>query len=228
MSTRNRFDPIIEPCSFFSHRNSGPWICTIVPGGIMPMIVAVPPRRSMPNACSAVTLRPIASNEYCTPPPVISITSPTASFSFALTTSVAPNLRASSSFEATMSIAMIRPAPAIAAPLMHESPTPPQPITATVLPGSTLAVWITAPTPVVTPQPINAARSSGISGTNLHDRMLVHEHLLGERREVRELAHRHALFRQARCLVLGTPHGRFLAQRHVTGQAELALAAEHG
>jgi hypothetical protein len=27
-----------------------------------------------------------------------------------------------------------------------------------------LAVWITAPTPVVTPQPINAARSSGMSG----------------------------------------------------------------
>ena len=46
---------------------------------------------------------------------------------------------------------------------MHDSPTPPHPMTATVAPGSTAAVWITAPTPVVTPQPISAARSSGMS-----------------------------------------------------------------
>ena len=58
---------------------------------------------------------------------------------------------------------MMRPAPAIAAPLIAESPTPPQPITATVEPTSTLAVLITAPKPVVTPQPISAARSSGMS-----------------------------------------------------------------
>ena len=37
-------------------------------------------------------------------------------------------------------------------------------ITATVAPTSTLAVLITAPKPVVTPQPISAARSSGMSG----------------------------------------------------------------
>ena len=43
------------------------------------------------------------------------------------------------------------------------SPTPPQPITATVSPGRTLAVWVTAPMPVVTAQPIRAARSSGMS-----------------------------------------------------------------
>ena len=58
---------------------------------------------------------------------------------------------------------MILPAPAMAAPLTHDSPTPPQPTTATVLPGSTLAVWNTAPTPVITPQPTRAARSSGMS-----------------------------------------------------------------
>ncbi len=58
---------------------------------------------------------------------------------------------------------MIRPAPAIDAPLMAARPTPPQPITATVSPGRTLEVWIAAPTPVITPQPIRQARSSGMS-----------------------------------------------------------------
>jgi hypothetical protein len=58
---------------------------------------------------------------------------------------------------------MIWPAPAMAAPLIAARPTPPQPITATVSPGRTLEVWIAAPTPVITPQPIRAARSSGMS-----------------------------------------------------------------
>ena len=37
-------------------------------------------------------------------------------------------------------------------------------MTATVEPGLTFAAWITAPTPVSTPQPTSAARSSGTSG----------------------------------------------------------------
>src|SRR5216683_2790111 len=44
-------------------------------------------------------------------------------------------------------------------------PTPPQPTTATVAPGSTLAVLITEPTPVMTPQPISAATSKGTSSS---------------------------------------------------------------
>ncbi len=44
-----------------------------------------------------------------------------------------------------------------------ERPTPPQPITTTDAPGSTLAVFQTAPTPVVTAQPISAATSIGTS-----------------------------------------------------------------
>src|SRR3954463_9383684 len=43
-------------------------------------------------------------------------------------------------------------------------PTPPHPNTATVEPGRTSAVLIAAPTPVVTPQPINAATRSGTDG----------------------------------------------------------------
>ncbi len=40
------------------------------------------------------------------------------------------------------------------APWMTLRPMPPRPNTATVEPGSTLAVLTTAPTPVVTPQPM--------------------------------------------------------------------------
>ena len=60
-------------------------------------------------------------------------------------------------------MAMMRPAPAMAAPLMPAMPTPPQPITATVSPAVTFAVFTTAPNPVSTPQPISAATSSGMS-----------------------------------------------------------------
>ena len=59
------------------------------------------------------------------------------------------------------STAMIRRAPASAAPMTHESPTPPSPMTATVDPAGTSAVLTTAPTPVETPQPMSAATSGG-------------------------------------------------------------------
>ena len=59
--------------------------------------------------------------------------------------SVAPSLVASCSLAGLVSIAMMRPAPAICAPLIAAMPTPPQPITATVSPGATLAVFTTAP-----------------------------------------------------------------------------------
>ena len=60
---------------------------------------------------------------------------------------------------------MIRPAPAIFAALIVASPTPPQPTTATVSPGVTLQALKIVPAPVVTAQPMTAARSSGISGS---------------------------------------------------------------
>ena len=53
------------------------------------------------------------------------------------------------------------------APWMTDWPTPPQPMTATVEPGSTSAVLSAAPTPVVTPQPISASCSSGTSVSTL-------------------------------------------------------------
>ena len=70
---------------------------------------------------------------------------------------MAPSSRATSVLAATRSIATIRDAPASTAPITHESPTPPRPMTATLAPGGTSAVLRTAPTPVVTQQPISAA-----------------------------------------------------------------------
>jgi hypothetical protein len=49
---------------------------------------------------------------------------------------------------------MILSAPAMRAPWMTLRPMPPRPNTTTLAPGQTLAVQITAPTPVVTPQPM--------------------------------------------------------------------------
>ena len=58
-------------------------------------------------------------------------------------------------------------APAMRQPWITLMPTPPQPITAQVEPGVTLAVLMAAPTPVVTPQPISEAISNGTSSSIL-------------------------------------------------------------
>ena len=77
--------------------------------------------------------------------------------------SVAPSLRASSNLLSLTSIAMIRLALAMVAPMMADSPMPPMPKMATVSPSLTLAVFNTAPMPVVTPQPSRQTSSSGAS-----------------------------------------------------------------
>ena len=56
-----------------------------------------------------------------------------------------PSAPARSIFARLTSTAMIRRAPASTAPITHDSPTPPRPITATVEPAGTSAVLITAP-----------------------------------------------------------------------------------
>jgi hypothetical protein len=58
---------------------------------------------------------------------------------------------------------MMRPAFAITAPWMQAKPIPPSPKTATVSPGWTFAVFLTAPMPVVTPQPSRQTFSRGAS-----------------------------------------------------------------
>ncbi len=81
--------------------------------------------------------------------------------------SVAPSLRANSNLLSFTSIAIMRDAEAIAAPITADSPMPPRPKMATVAPASTFAVFITAPIPVVTPQPSRQTSSSGASGLTL-------------------------------------------------------------
>jgi len=49
------------------------------------------------------------------------------------------------------------------------------------------AVFTTAPKPVMTPQPIIAASSSGMSLRILTMGVLVHQHLLGEGRQIEKL-----------------------------------------
>ena len=53
------------------------------------------------------------------------------------------------------------------APWTIDSPTPPQPNTATVCPASSPELRKAAPTPVNTPQPTSAALSSGNPGSIL-------------------------------------------------------------
>ena len=81
----------------------------------------------------------------------------------ALTKCVAPISSAFCSLKGTLSTAMIFDAAARTAPWMTFRPTPPQPYTATVLPGSTFARLTTEPTPVTTAQPIRHTCSSGAS-----------------------------------------------------------------
>ena len=82
-------------------------------------------------------------------------------WSFGFRQSVAPSDLAIVNFSGFVSMAMIRPALAITAPCTTDNPMPPSPKTATEEPGRTLAVFSTAPMPVVMPQPSRQTLSSG-------------------------------------------------------------------
>ena len=62
---------------------------------------------------------------------------------------------------------MIVRAPASRAPRIAPSPTPPQPITATVSPRVTPPVLMAAPMPAITPQPSRPAVAAGMAGSTL-------------------------------------------------------------
>ena len=193
----------------------------------MPMIVAVPPGRSMANDCSAVVLVPIASNEYGTPPPVMSFTISTGSAFEALIVSVAPICRATSSFDATVSIAMMRDAPAIAAPFTADSPMPPQPITATVAAGLHLRrMEHRADTGHHAATHQRAAIERHVVA-HLHHGMLVHQHVFGEGREVERLVQHLALPGEPPRGTGQQLHLGVLAEIRMAGHALRALAAEH-
>src|SRR5262245_7891939 len=75
-------------------------------------------------------------------------------------TCVAPIDFATSSFEATISTAIIGKHPAIDAPWIAQRPMPPQPKTAKLSPGCGAAVLNATPSPVGIAQPNNAASLS--------------------------------------------------------------------
>src|SRR5207249_10175640 len=73
----------------------------------------------------------------------------------------APGYRAVGSSSGLVSTPTTRPALAITAPGATDKPMPPSPNAATEEPGRTLAVFSTAPMPVVMPQPSRQTLSSG-------------------------------------------------------------------
>ena len=154
----------------------------------MPITVAVPPLRSMLNACSAVAFEAdglegvVDAAAGQLDAPRRPGRRPTRRRRRSRRTS-----RASSSFDATRSTAMMRPAPTIAAAWIALRPMPPQPITATVSPGRTFAVFDHR----ADAGGDAAADERGLVerhvGPDLHEHVLVHEQLLGEARQVGEL-----------------------------------------
>ena len=158
-----RDEPYVQPSSVLpaDEKSSGS-IRTCWPLGVIPTRVSVPPLGMIERPHSIVGTSPIASNTWSGPPGMIAATSAPAP-SPPRTAWVAPRSRAMSSFASCRSTATIGSAPASARPSTTDRPTPPQPITTADEPGSTRAVLTTAPTPVVTPQPISAPTSAGSS-----------------------------------------------------------------
>ncbi len=95
---------------------------------------------------------------------------------------------------------MIRLAPTSAAPATAASPTPPQPITATVSSRLTAPVLIAAPSPAITPQPSRPATAGSACGIDFGALTRGHQRLVGERPDAQcrgefgAVGQRHLLF----------------------------------
>src|SRR5580704_6475281 len=177
MSWCGRAEPYRFPSSPRStYANAFTSTATSVPRGGIPIATALPPQSRQSKALRNTAGCPTQSNAHVTPPRgnnapaadsrfagTSSRTAAAASPAPASTNAVAPNCRPNASFDAIVSTATIRVAPAIRKPWITLSPTPPTPNTAAVSPGRTLARFNTAPTPVNTPHPIKQADDSGTS-----------------------------------------------------------------
>ena len=142
----------------------GTW--NVAPTRPMPSATAVPPGRRHATACCSVSARPTASIAQSTPSGTSPRTVSTMSSRPARTTVVAPRMRARSSFASSTSTTMIGSAPASRAPITADRPTPPAPMTSSARPAHSPTTLSTAPTPVITAQPVMAAIGEGIaSGT---------------------------------------------------------------
>ncbi len=131
------------------------------------MTTDCPQPRCADSSAARITLTlPMHSKVWSMPQPVSSTSTCWMGFwkSLGLRHSVAPNWRASSNLVGLVSMPMMRPAFASFAPCTTARPMPPRPKTATESPGCTFAVKITAPRPVVTPQPSRHTCSLSASG----------------------------------------------------------------
>ena len=188
MSTRNRLPPIEVPWIFRSRRKSAPCSSIFVPNGIMPMIVATPPGRSI---CEAL-LRGLSScrsprRNTARRPPVRSFTAATASTFDALMVSVAPISFAFSSFDGTVSIAMIRRRPRQRRAVHRRQPdaaAADHRDGAARLDLRRIEHRADAGHHAAADQRGAVQRDARV---DLHHGMLVHQHLLGEHREVERL-----------------------------------------
>ena len=142
-------------------------------------------------------------------------------------TSVAPKALARLSFDPTRSMAMIRDAPAIAAPVHRREPHPAATDDRDGGPRLHGRGVEDRPDPGGDPAADEGRAIEGHVLADLHQGVLVHDHLLGERGEVRELVDGPAVRggQQPRGVLGGLEH---LAERHAPDEAVLALAAEDG
>ncbi len=122
----------------------------VVPGAGAPTSQPCPSTPIIGTSCVSVAGLATQSKTWSAPP-VSARTASTGSVVLAFTACVAPSDRANSSLSSAMSTATIVPAWARSAPTIALTPTPPQPITTTLAPGSTRAAFSTAPSPVDTP-----------------------------------------------------------------------------
>ncbi len=135
-------------------------------GGYDAAATHMPPWRTNENANVTRSVFPAASKAVSKPRGTSRRTEASTSSCEASTTSVAPTCWASRKRVGTWSTATILVTPANRHPWMIERPTPPQPNTSALEPGSGFAMFNTAPRPVTTPHEATAAASSGTrSGT---------------------------------------------------------------
>src|SRR3954451_20666552 len=131
-------------------------------GGSSPTCTCRPRGRRLRIELPQVTAAPRASRETWTPPPVSSATAVGTSTVDPSSTCSAPNAAASSRAPGATSPATTR-APAATATWTADSPTPPQPCTATHSPGRTRPTPVTARNAVANRQPRLAAVANGIA-----------------------------------------------------------------
>ena len=176
-----------------------------------------------------MTFIPTASKAWCTPPPVSSITAATGSVSDALTTCVAPSSWASSSFEPhhVDSDDLVRTGDPRALDRRESDPTAPDD-------GDRLAGCHLRGTEHGSETGGDPAADQGrlverhVAG-DLHERVLVDEHLLGKRRQMEELLDDFPVGSVQTGRLARSPHQLgvlVLAQRQVPVGALRAVTAE--